>query len=189
MESLQTVAMSIIPLCISDLTFVLRFILYLNVLMSQHGIDFLAMGMLHDPFTFHVVFLLSLLPVLTFVMWLINTCLIWKALFFYIPKVSGCLESVIAFPFVSLIECLMFVFGVFQVLSENNSHTRPGRLHSDQKLTTGIGKLSLFTVKKKKDQKLDVDLEVVGYLSIVNITTLSVSFVIKGIHCYLFLLA
>lgn len=43
------------------------FVLCLNV---SHGMDSLAMGMLHDPFTFHVVFLLSLLPVLTFVMWL-----------------------------------------------------------------------------------------------------------------------
>ncbi|XP_034168382.2 inositol hexakisphosphate and diphosphoinositol-pentakisphosphate kinase 2 isoform X1 [Pangasianodon hypophthalmus] len=32
------------------------------------------------------------------------------------------------------------IFGSWQqVLSENNSHTRPARLHSDQKLTTGIG--------------------------------------------------
>ncbi|XP_072515712.1 inositol hexakisphosphate and diphosphoinositol-pentakisphosphate kinase 2 isoform X8 [Salminus brasiliensis] len=32
------------------------------------------------------------------------------------------------------------IFGSWQqVLSENNSHTRPGRLHSDQKLTTGMG--------------------------------------------------
>ncbi|XP_060764542.1 inositol hexakisphosphate and diphosphoinositol-pentakisphosphate kinase 2 isoform X2 [Neoarius graeffei] len=32
------------------------------------------------------------------------------------------------------------IFGSWQqVLSENNSHTRPSRLHSDQKLTTGIG--------------------------------------------------
>ncbi|XP_053097256.1 inositol hexakisphosphate and diphosphoinositol-pentakisphosphate kinase 2 isoform X11 [Pangasianodon hypophthalmus] len=29
--------------------------------------------------------------------------------------------------------------GSVEVLSENNSHTRPARLHSDQKLTTGIG--------------------------------------------------
>ncbi|KAK3522047.1 hypothetical protein QTP70_022454 [Hemibagrus guttatus] len=29
--------------------------------------------------------------------------------------------------------------GSVEVLSENNSHARPGRLHSDQKLTTGIG--------------------------------------------------
>lgn len=48
--------------------FVLCFILYL-VLNVSHGMD-LAMGMLHDPFTFHIVFLLSFLPVLTFVMWL-----------------------------------------------------------------------------------------------------------------------
>lgn len=74
----------------------------------------------------------------------------------------------------------MFVFGVFQVLSENNSHTRPSRLHSDQKLTTGIGKLSLFTVKD--DQKLDVDLEVVCSISIFNIMMLSVCFNNKGIH-------
>ncbi|XP_017552827.2 inositol hexakisphosphate and diphosphoinositol-pentakisphosphate kinase 2 isoform X13 [Pygocentrus nattereri] len=32
------------------------------------------------------------------------------------------------------------IFGSWQqVLSENNSHARPGRLHSDQKLTTGMG--------------------------------------------------
>ncbi|XP_047660526.1 inositol hexakisphosphate and diphosphoinositol-pentakisphosphate kinase 2 isoform X2 [Tachysurus fulvidraco] len=32
------------------------------------------------------------------------------------------------------------IFGSWQqVLSENNSHARPGRLHTDQKLTTGIG--------------------------------------------------
>ncbi|KAM9456489.1 inositol hexakisphosphate and diphosphoinositol-pentakisphosphate kinase 2 [Clarias gariepinus] len=32
------------------------------------------------------------------------------------------------------------IFGSWQqVLSENNSHTRPARLHTDQKLTTGIG--------------------------------------------------
>lgn len=133
--------------------------------------------------TINLLSMLSLLPVLTFVMWLINTCLIWKSpIFFYIPKVSGCLESVISFPFISLIERLMFVFGVFQVLSENNSHTRPSRLHSDQKLTTGIGKLSLFTVKD--DQKLDVDLEVVCSISIFNIMILSVCFNNKGIHCY-----
>lgn len=56
-ESLQTVAMSIpISLCISYLTFVLCFMLYLNVLNVSHGMDSLAMGMLHDPFTFHDVF-------------------------------------------------------------------------------------------------------------------------------------
>lgn len=46
----------------------------------------------------------------------------------------------------------MFVFGVFQVLSENNSHARPGRLHTDQKLTTGIGKLFCFDPKDNKNE-------------------------------------
>lgn len=46
--------------------YVLCFILYLNALNVPHGTDFLAMGMLHVPFNFHVVFLLSFLLVLTF---------------------------------------------------------------------------------------------------------------------------
>ncbi len=37
------------------------------------------------------------------------------------------------------------VLVLFQVLSENNSHSRPSRLHPDHKLPAGIGKKSLHT--------------------------------------------
>lgn len=41
-----------------------------------------------------------------------------------------------------LLSSYCFLLVLFQVLSENNSHSRPGRLHADHKLTTGIGKMS-----------------------------------------------
>lgn len=41
-----------------------------------------------------------------------------------------------------LLSSYCFLLVPIQVLSENNSHSRPGRLHADHKLTTGIGKMS-----------------------------------------------
>lgn len=44
------------------------------------------------------------------------------------------------------VDCLLSLLVLFQVLSENNSHSRPARLHPDHKLTPGIGKITLNTL-------------------------------------------
>lgn len=140
-ESLQTVAMSVfMPFCIPDLSLVLCFVLFAVRRLAWNGLcghgD--VAWSIYFPRCLYVIFVgffTNMLSVL-----LINICLSGKGLLFevnfdFLAVFSSC-------PCTLFIARLMFVFVLFQVLSENNTHTRPGRLHTEQKLTTGMGKLT-----------------------------------------------